>query len=133
MHRVVVDTNVFISGFLFGGNPRKIVDSWLKKQYIFCISPQLKAEILNKLQNKFSLSNQALQTIEVALDVNTEKYIPKKKLFVCKDPQDNFLLELAQEARADYIISGDKLVLELKHYKKTKIISPKNFLKLLKD
>lgn len=133
MHKVVVDTNVFISGFLFGGNPRKIIEAWINKKYIFCLSPQLKAEILNKLKNKFLLSNQAIQTIEEALDTNTEKYIPKKKLFVCKDAQDNFLLELSYEAQADYLISGDKLVLKLKHYRKTKIISPKEFLTLFED
>lgn len=132
MHKVVVDTNVLISGFLFGGNPRKIIRAWLNKKFIFCLSPQLKAETLNKLKEKFSLSNQALQIIEEALDINTEKYIHGKKLFVCKDPQDNFLLELSDEAQADYLISGDKLVLELGNYKKTKIISPKKFLKLLK-
>lgn len=130
MHKIVVDTNVFISGFLFGGNPRKIIDSWINKKYIFCLSPQLKAEIINKLKNKFLLSNRALQTIEEALDVNTEKYIPKKKLSICKDPQDNFLLELSDEAKADYLISGDKLVLKLRHYGKTKIISPREFIKL---
>ena len=133
MHKVVVDTNVFISGILFGGNPQKIIEAWLNQKYIFCLSPQLKAEILNKLQEKFLLPDQKLQDVEKALDINTEKYIPKKKVFVCKDPQDNFLLELAQEIEADYLISGDKLVLELEHYGKTKIISPKNFLKLLED
>lgn len=134
MHKAVIDTNVFISGFLFGGNPRKIIQAWLNKKFIFCLSPQLKAEILNKLKNKFYLSNQSIETIETieeTLDVNTEKYVPKRKLFICKDPTDNFLLELALEARADYLISGDKLVLKLKHYNKTKILSPKDFLKLL--
>lgn len=132
MHKVVVDTNAFISGILFGGNPQKIIESWLNKKYIFCLSPQLNAEIVSKLQNKFLLSTQAMQAIEDALDIKTEKYIPKKKLFVCKDPQDNFLLELAFEAKANYLISGDKLVLKLKEYKKTKILSPRDFLKLLR-
>ncbi|MDO8460868.1 MAG: putative toxin-antitoxin system toxin component, PIN family, partial [bacterium] len=91
-------------------------------------SPELKAEILNKLQNKFLLSTQSLQTIEEGLDINTEKYIPKKKISICKDPTDNFLLEIAAESQADYLISEDKFVLELGHYQKTKIISPKNFL-----
>lgn len=130
MHKAVVDTNVFISGFLFGGNPRKIIEAWMNKKYIFCLSPQLKAEILNKLKNKFSISDQSIQTIEEAFDNNAEKYVPAKKLYICKDPTDNFLLELALEAQADYLISGDKLVLKLKNYHKTKIISPKNFLKL---
>ncbi len=133
MHKVVVDTNVFISGILFGGNPQKIIEAWLSRKYIFCLSPELKAEILNKLQKKFLLSNQALQTIEEALDSKTEESIPKKKVFICKDPTDNFLLELADEVQADYLISGDKLVLKLKQYNKTKILSPKDFLKLLED
>lgn len=131
MHKVVVDTNVFISGILFGGNPQEIIKAWLNKKYIFCSSPELKAEIINKLQEKFSLPTATIQNVEEALDTKTKKYIPKKKLFICKDPTDNFLLELALEAQANYIISGDKLVLKLKQYNKTKIISPKNFLKLL--
>ncbi|MEK7450564.1 MAG: putative toxin-antitoxin system toxin component, PIN family [Patescibacteria group bacterium] len=133
MHKIVVDTNVFISGVLFGGNPQKVIEAWLNKKYIFCLSPELKAEILNKLQGKFLISIYTLQTVEEALETKTEKYIPKKKILICKDPTDNFLLELAGEAQADYLISGDKLVLKLKQYNKTKILSPKDFLKLLKD
>lgn len=133
MHKIVVDTNVFISGVLFGGNPQKVIEAWLNKKYIFCLSPELKAEILNKLQRKFSISIYTLQTIGRALETKTEKYIPKKKILICKDPTDNFLLELADEAQADYLISGDKLVLKLKQYNKTKILSPKDFLKLLED
>lgn len=133
MHKAVIDTNVFISGILYGGNPQAIIKAWIDKKYIFCLSPQLKAEIINKLQGKFSLSIHAMQNIEEALDAKTEKYIPKKKLFICKDVTDNFLLELSLEAQADYLISGDKLVLKLKQYNKTKILSPRNFLKLLES
>lgn len=133
MHKIVVDTNVFISGILFGGNPQAIIEAWLNKKYIFCLSPQLKAEIISKLQNKFALSSEVMQVIEDALDAKTEKYVPKKKLSICKDPTDNFLLELALEAQADYLISGDKLVLKLRQYGKTKILSPKDCLKLLRS
>ena len=132
MPKVVVDTNVFLSGILFGGNPRKIITAWLDKQYILCISPELKAEIINKLRSKFGLPLPTIEIIEDALDLYGEKYIPGKKVNLCRDPNDNFLLELAQESRADYLISGDKLVLELKQYKSTKIITPKEFLRILK-
>ena len=131
MPKVVVDTNVFLSGILFGGNPKKVITSWLAKKYILCISPELKAEIINKLRLKFDLSLQTIEIIEDALDLNSEKYIPRKKVYLCRDPQDNFLLELAQESRANYLISGDKLVLEIKQYKSTKIITPKEFLLIL--
>src|SRR3989338_1189359 len=133
MHKAVIDTNVFISGVLYGGNPQSIIEAWLNKKYTFCLSPELKSEIINKLQNKFFLPARAIQDIEEALDAKTEKYIPKKKLFVCKDATDNFVLELALEAQANYLIIGDKLVLKLKQYKNTKILSPKDFLKLLES
>lgn len=127
MLKVVIDTNVFISGIVFGGTPRKIIDAWLSKQYIFCLSPELKAEILIKLGKKFLFPQLELNKIKEALDTYSQKYIPNKKVTVCKDPQDNFLLELAEEAKADYLVSGDKLVLALKEYKNTKIISPREF------
>lgn len=133
MHKAVIDTNVFISGVLYGGNPQSIIEAWLNKKYIFCLSPELKSEIINKLQDKFSLPARTIQDIEEILDTKAEKYIPKKKLFICKDATDNFLLELALEAQADYLISGDKLVLKLKQYNKTRILSPRDFLKLLKS
>ena len=127
MLKVVIDTNVFISGIVFGGTPRKIIDAWLTKQYIFCLSPELKAEILVKLGKKFSLQQEAMNKIIEALDTYSQKYIPTQKVTLCKDPQDNFLLELADEAKADYLVSGNKLVLALKEYKNTKIISPREF------
>ncbi len=130
MPRVIVDTNVFLSGVLFGGNPRKVVFAWLNNQYILCLSPELKAEILNKLRLKFLVPISIVDFVADALDVKSEKYIPKKKVDLCKDPGDNFLLELAEESRADYLISGDKYVLELKQYKSTKIISPRDFLNI---
>lgn len=127
MLKVVIDTNVFISGIVFGGTPRKIIDAWITKQYIFCLSPELKAKILIKLEKKFSLPQEAMSKIKEALDTYSQKYIPIQKVTLCKDPQDNFLLELAEEAKADYLVSGDKLVLAMKDYKNTKIISPREF------
>jgi putative PIN family toxin of toxin-antitoxin system len=131
MHKVIVDTNVFISGVLFGGNPQTIIQLWLENKYIFCLSPELKAEILGKLKRKFSLSEENLQYIEESLDKKSRKYITKTTITLCKDPQDNFLLELAEEAKADYIVSGDKLVLHLKQHNKTKIISPREFIEIV--
>ena len=131
MLKVVIDTNVFISGVVFGGVPREIINAWLDKKYVFCLSPELKAEIVIKLERKFLLPQNALINIKEALDTYSQKYIPTQKVTLCKDPQDNFLLELAEEAKADYLVSGDKLVLILKQYKNTKIISPREFLNYL--
>lgn len=132
MHKVIVDTNVFISGVVYGGNPRKIIQLWHENKYIFCLSPELKAEILGKLKRKFLLPKESLQNIEESLDAKSKKYIPKNKITICKDPQENFLIELAEEAKANYIISGDKLVLKLEQYKGTRIIAPREFIDNIK-
>lgn len=74
------------------------------------------------------MSDELVQSVIHSLDTHSEKYIPKKRVTICKDQTDNFLLELAEESEADYLISGDKMVLEMEIYKKTRIVSPKTFL-----
>lgn len=133
MLKVVIDTNVFLSGILFGGNPRKILFHLLQKDFILCISPALKAEIINKLLFKFQASDTFLNSLSKLIDNYSEKYIPKHHLNICKDKEDNFLFELAEAANADLIVSGDRKVLEIKEYKGIKVISPKHFLKLLEE
>ncbi len=130
---MVIDTNVFLSGLLFGGKPEKILKLWMKKKFIVCISPKLKAEIINKLRYKFEVEESFIQEISDRLDRLCEKYIPKHRVKICKDPTDNFLLELARASGAKYLISGDKLVLDLKKYKETQIISPASFLEKINE
>ncbi|CAN5183253.1 putative toxin-antitoxin system toxin component, PIN family [soil metagenome] len=132
MHKVIIDTNVFISGIVYRGNPRKVIEAWLTKKMIVCLSPELKAEILRKLQRKFFLPPDSLARIEVDLHINTKKFVPQTHISLVRDPNDNFLLELAEEANADYIISGDKDLLILKNYKGTKILTPAEFLLIVK-
>lgn len=112
MLKVIIDTNVFLSGTFYGGNPERILQEIKQKTFIFCISPMLKAEILNKLQNKFSASEQEIIAATNLINRFGEKYIPRTKITLCKDPKDNFLLELAEEAHADYLVSGSKGIFE---------------------
>jgi putative PIN family toxin of toxin-antitoxin system len=130
MPKVIIDTNVFISSILFGGNPRKITDLWLAQKFTLCLSPQLKAEILIKCKQKFALPLSTLNIIEKSLDEYSHRYLPQNKVTLCADPQDNFLLELTEEAKADYLITGDKALLHLKTHLSTQILSPAKFLNL---
>lgn len=131
MVKVIIDTNVFLSGLLFGGNPEIILRFWIQGTIIFCISPALKAEIINKLQGKFDAPKPYITTIARTIDLYSEKYIPKKKVSLYKDSTDNFLLELALVSGADYLISGDKEVRKLGKYQQTKIVSPQEFIAIM--
>ncbi len=59
-------------------------------------------------------------------------FIPVDQIIeICRDPNDNMFLELAVAAKADYIITGDKDLLELNPFKGTQIIAPKEFVELI--
>ncbi len=130
MDKVVIDTNIFLSGLLFGGNPEKILKRWVRKEFLLCISPQLQAEIVNKLRYKFKVSQKFINTLLIDLNGHTKKFIPQTKISLVRDPGDNFLLELSEEAKANFLITGDKDLLTIKKYKQTKIVSPIEYLNL---
>ena len=54
-----------------------------------------------------------------------------RTVYICRDPKDNMILELAAEIEADYIITGDKDLLVLAKFEKTEIASPQQFLEVL--
>jgi len=58
--------------------------------------------------------------------------LPSEKIDVCRDKKDNFLLEVALEGKADYLITGDEDILVLGSFHNTKIIRPKDFEAMLK-
>ena len=57
----------------------------------------------------------------------------KSIVTICRDPKDNFLLALAKDGKADYLITGDKDLLDLKKFGKTKIKTITNFIDETKD
>jgi len=128
--RVVVDTNVFISGLLWGGNPGKILNLWFWGKFNLLMSPYLCFEIIDVYQ-KFDNPSQDIEKLRLYLETKTIKIIPKKKVRVCRDPKDNQILALCWVGQADFLITGDKDLLSLKEFKNTKIVRPKEFLKII--
>jgi uncharacterized protein len=129
--KVVFDTNVWISIAM-----RKIVkDQYLKtkdnltiyisKDIILETSKVLQYPKINQILKEANISQRdALRTITA----QSKMVEPKIDLHIIDaDEQDNKILECAQAANADYIISGDKHLLQLGKLKKTKILTPKEF------
>lgn len=124
--KVVIDTNVFVSGVLFGGNPEKILHQVSQRIISLVITPDVKAEILRKLE-KFKVGQADLEKWNQILD-GCHRVVPTIKVNVCRDPKDNMFLEACLESGADFIITGDKDLLIIKKFKETLIISPAEFL-----
>lgn len=131
--KVVIDTNVLLSGVFFGGNPLKILDAWRKKRFKWLVSPAILNEYriaADELTRKYPeidtdriLELIALNTLLIEA--------PKLRNSPCRDPNDTIFLEAALAGSATIIISGDKDLLSLASYQKVLILSPTQFLKRL--
>lgn len=129
--RVVLDTNVYLSGIIFGGNCRHILDLMIKKEIKVVISPAILLEISQKLKQKFKWSqNQIFTTIKTIIK-STKVVQPQIKIGAVKmDKSDDKIIEAAVTGRVNYIISGDRHLLKIKQYQKIKIVAPTEFLSI---
>ena len=124
MPKVVIDTNVFLSGVLFGGIPALLLDAIQNQKFVFCTSQQNYEEVLNKLIYKFLVDKAILDDVAMIFGYGVF-YVPTIQVVFPHDPKDAYLLELAETCNADYLITGDqKHLLPLKVWKTTKIITP---------
>lgn len=131
--RVVLDTNIFISAILYGGSPRKIVNLAISELIEVYVSLELLDELGRVLRGKFTLNSFEIDTIISEIKDFTEITTPQVRIQVIKsDPSDDKVLECAVEAKAHFIVSGDKHLLNLGNFGGTKIVNPADFLRTFK-
>ncbi len=124
--RVVLDTNVIISGLLFGGVPEKVVREVLAGRSQSVTSPYIIEETGRILKSKFGVKDLEITMLQQLLSSSEVQYF-QPYLSIIDDDPDNRIIETADVGRADYIVTGDKLLLALGSYKKIQIIDPSTF------
>jgi len=131
--RVVLDTNVVVSALLFQTTLSKIVTLWQGGAFIPVISKDTFQELQTVLAYpKFSLTPDEIRSLlegEILPFFEVIEAVEDVK-GVCTDPADDKFLACARAASADYLVSGDKALTELKQYKSVTIIKPADFLKM---
>lgn len=133
--RVVLDSNVIISGFLFGGPPARLLELALGGSVQAYTSTPIMDEVRDVLlRPKFGLSpDQALMLVE-ELHGLCEVVTPDRRVnTITADPDDNAILECAQAANANLIVSGDSHLLTLEHWREIDILSPANAIKRIES
>ena len=133
VRRVVLDTNVLVSALLFTGKLSKIVDLWRQGKVIPLISRETFEELRAVLgYPKFSLAPDEIQSIieNEILPFFEVVEIKGKVRGVCRDPGDDKFIACAVSASADFLVSGDKDLTDLKRYKTVKIIRVSEFLSM---
>ncbi len=137
--RAVIDTNLFISGLFVGqGYTYQLQELWVTGAFELLVSEDILKEIKNTLlkphlrKKQLILNGEENEFIELirerAFIVTQDDYQTDK---IKKDHSDNKFLACALEAQADYIVSGDNHLLELKHFHGIQIVEAKTFVKKL--
>jgi hypothetical protein len=127
--RILVDTNIFIS-FLIGRRLKGLESNLAQFKSRLIFSEQIIQEIKIVTQRpklaKYFPKNEIEELIELIYSIGDNIMISDEP-DICRDPKDNFLLEVADKGKADYLVTGDDDLLILKNYKHTKIISYKEY------
>jgi putative PIN family toxin of toxin-antitoxin system len=131
--RVVIDTNVIISGLNFPGKEREVLDLARLGRFEFYLSPFILVEVSSVLCQKFgwseNLADAAVRMLaNWAVIVEPEMTVSRIK----RNDADNRILECAVKANGDFLVTGDRRdLLPLKQFQNTRIVSSSQFLSIL--
>jgi putative PIN family toxin of toxin-antitoxin system len=127
--RVIIDTNLWIS-FLIGRELQNLKDLIVNDRVKLITTGQSIAELKNvtsreKLKKYFN--HEKVSELISFIDVVSEKVKINKIESICRDHKDDFLLALSKESKADFLITGDKDLLDLRIYGRTEIVTINKF------
>jgi uncharacterized protein len=130
--KIVLDTNIYISAIFYDGIAKQCVDFIHDKGCILVISMHILGEVFSVVREKYSANqehaynifNNLIKGSELArFDIVSTNYT--------QDMADNLVIETAVISKADFLVTGDKAILDLKKIGNTKIISLRDMLEIL--
>ena len=132
MQRIVIDSNVIISSLIQKSYPFTIVNElFIDNKIEMCVSEELMTEYYDVLRReKFARFHDFFSRAEallVEIETKATMFEPKIRLQLISDADDNFILELADECIADFVITGNTTDFIFPTYKETKIVTPKEY------
>lgn len=126
--KIVIDTNVVISGVFFGGYPRRVLDAVLDGKTSASVTAEIAAEYVEIAQEMIERKQGHFRRELFAVLLSKMELIaPHSEVHLSRDPDDDKFIACASDAKALYIVSGDKDLLVLKRYQDIEIITAKEF------
>ena len=129
MMRIILDTNVFISGIFFSGPPSQILKAWQNKNFQIVLSEQILYEyqrVADELSYKYSKVD--IEPIIELVTIHGQLIDTKGiDISICEDPDDDKFIECAIAGKCGIIVSGDRHLLKLVGYKGINILKPREF------
>lgn len=126
--KIVIDTNVMISGVFFGGFPRKVLSAVVSGQITACATTEIINEYEEIIQEMVErkqghINRTILQPLIQLMDI----IAPISHVKLSRDPDDDKFLGCAKDAHALYIVSGDKDLLVIEQYEGIQIVTAREF------
>jgi len=132
--RIIIDTNLWIS-FLITKDFKKLDQRIKTKSIRVIFSLELIEEFLtvaNRPKFKKYFKKSDIEELVDLFDVYGEIIEVRSEVDLCRDKKDDFLLALAKDSQADFLMTGDKDLLELKAFASTKIVSATDYLRKIR-
>ena len=128
--RLVLDTNIFISAFFWGGNPRKLLTRIIDGKDTLYVSGEILSEVFSVMsRTKFNLNHYQVMHLINSIEEISYHVIPSRTIKgVCRDSDDDKILECAVCGNVDFIITGDRDLLSLKEYQGIPIITASDYI-----
>lgn len=128
--RVILDTNVFVSGVFFSGPPYQILEAWRDGKLQLVISQ----EIIDEYSRVGEILSGQFPTVDlyplIELATCEAEIYPSQTLRepACDDPDDDKFLACAIAGKCKLIVSGDKHLLKVAGFKGIDVIKPREFI-----
>lgn len=131
--KLVLDTNVLISGIYFGGTPERVLDLWTDNRFTVYATPDILKEYLRVIEEMDLKMHETLEpywgkalskTCHFIADSQTSKKFSR-------DPDDDKFVFCAMNAQADFLVTGDKDLTSIEGDFGFKIVSPREFVRFL--
>ena len=125
--KVVIDTNILISGIFWGGIPSKVLEKWELNEFEVFISLDILEEYLEVIE-RISKAKSLKDEWKSYIVKNSKIIEVSDKPKVSRDINDDKFIWCALAAKADFIVTGDMDLLILEQFKTITILKPREFL-----
>ena len=137
MNRAVIDTNVFIRALIkplctVAPIVIRIQDGKFSLIYTTWLLNELKEKLNEqRIRGKYNLSDQEIENLFKLINQHGEEVTPTRDINICRDVDDNKVIEAAVAGNANYVVTGDDDLLSLKQFENIRFVQPKEFLEII--
>ena len=126
--RILIDTNILISGLFFHGLPKKLLSEMDFEKFNICVNEEIVSEYIEKVDKKFSNAKYVIdKELREKFFSNLHSFEKVSDLKICRDPKDDKFINCAIDAKAIYIVSGDSDLLTIKNFAGIEIVTAREF------